>query len=134
MIDTSGVGGVYDAGNKAGTAARSLIKRIRGSVQILPQPTTATPSEIQERFQDILSEAVKLVTLFTKNSSEHTITGVFMFGHKLGSIGGGTVGASCEGRSTDADLEFCKDLFDWFCQNLYLILVCILLIRNITEW
>lgn len=125
MIDASGVGGVYDAGNKAGTAARSLIKRIRGSVQMLPQPTTATPSEIQERFQDILSEAVKLVTLFTKNSSEHTTTDVFMFGHKLGGIASKhwAVGVSSEGRTTDADLEFGKDLFDWFCQNLHLILV-----------
>lgn len=114
----------YDAGNKAGTAARSLIKRIRGSVQMLPQPTVATPSEIQERFLEIVSEAVKLATLFTRSGDGHTnTTDIFMFGHKLTGVGGSVGEGQTPRNTTDADLEFCKDLFDWFCQNLQLILV-----------
>lgn len=102
--------------------ARNFIKKIRGSVQYLPQPTIATPTEIQARFHDILSEAVKLATLF--NKSDHQ-TDVLMFGHKLKCL-------SCVNRdskmvSSDADREFCKDLLDWFCKNILLILVFIFL-------
>ena len=108
---------VYETGNKAGTAARSLIKRLRGGAQILPQPTIATPTEVQERLQDILSEAVKLATLFAKH--EQT-TDVFMFGCKLKCLGSGS---EHKMTCTDADQEFCKDLFEWFCINLQMILV-----------
>ncbi|XP_066923807.1 lysosomal-trafficking regulator-like [Clytia hemisphaerica] len=107
---------VYETGNKAGTAARSLIKRLRGGAQILPQPTIATPTEVQERLQDILSEAVKLATLFAKH--EQT-TDVFMFGCKLKCLGSGS---EHKMTCTDADQEFCKDLFEWFCINLQMIL------------
>ena len=48
------------------SSARNLIEKIRGSVQIISPPTVATPAELQERFQHILQEAVKVTTLFSK--------------------------------------------------------------------
>jgi len=109
------------AGSGGVAAANNLLKRIRGpAVQTLPQPTIATPSEVQERFQDILSEAVKLATLFTKN--EHC-TDMLMYGHKLKYISCAHISSGVV--SADADREFCKDLLEWFCINLQLVLVCI---------
>lgn len=111
---------VYGASIKS-SAARNFMKKIRGSVQLLPQPTVATPTEIQERFQDVLSEAVKLATLF--NKSDHQ-TDTMMFGHKLKCLSCVHTHGDGKAVSPDADREFCKDILEWFCKNILVILVC----------
>lgn len=97
--------------SRRASTPRNLLNKIRGSIQVIPPPTVATPGEIQERFIDVVTEAVKLATLF--NKADHT-TECTVFGHALKFLN------AQEKRSNDADREFSKDLLQWFFQNITL--------------
>ena len=113
---------IYSTTARKSSTARTLMRKLRNSISMLPPPTSATPSEIQERFQDVLAEAVKHATLF--NKSDHT-TNVLMFGHRLRSLNHLQTYEREESKavSLDADREFCKDLLEWFCNSLLIILM-----------
>eukprot|EP00794_Sanderia_malayensis_P020579 gene20579-22605_t len=94
--------------------ARAIINRIRSTMHVTTSPNVATPSEIQERFLFVISEAVNLATIFNKGE---WVCESQIFGKELKDVCDKHVGAD-KGTSDTGQSSF-QDADHVFCANLY---------------
>ena len=95
------------------SATRNILQKIRNTMRVdelkfASNSIIAAPAAIQERFLEMVAEAVNMVTLFSKNDMTSQTS---MFGYLMKSLIGKEKNEDFSEK--DADREFCKDLLEW---------------------
>ena len=95
------------------SATRNILQKIRNTILVdelkfVSNSIIAAPATIQERFLEMVAEAVNMVTLFSKNDMTSETS---MFGYLMKSLIDEEKNEDFSEK--DADKEYCKDLLEW---------------------
>ena len=95
------------------SATRNILQKIRNTIRVdelkfVSNSIITAPAAIQERFLDMVGEAVNMVTLFSKNDMTSETS---MFGYLMKGLTGKEKNEDFSEKG--ADREFCKDLLEW---------------------